>query len=57
MSSLALLLQHDIAKLFPGFGNELAAVVTGAVIIMELIGPLAVHFGFKLAGEDHPEET
>src|SRR6185503_2820703 len=57
MSSLALLLQHDIAKLFPGFGKELAAVVIGAVIIMELVGPLAVHFGFKLAGEDHPEET
>jgi len=55
MSSLALLLQHDIAKLFPEFGRDLAAVVIGAVIVMELLGPLAVHFGFKLAGEDHPE--
>jgi len=57
MSSLALLLQHDIAKLFPQFGRDLAAVVIGAVVIMELVGPLAVHFGFKIAGEDHPEET
>ena len=56
MSSLALLLQHDISKLFPEFGRDLAAVVVGAVIIMELLGPLAVHFGFKLAGEDHPEQ-
>ena len=56
MSSLALLLQHDIAKLFPEFGRDLAAVVIGAVIVMELLGPLAVHFGLKLAGEDHPED-
>jgi Kef-type K+ transport system membrane component KefB len=55
MSSLALLLQHDIAKLFPEFGRDLAVVVIAAVIVMELLGPLAVHFGFKLAGEAFPE--
>ena len=55
MSSLALLLQHDITKLFPEFGQDLAVVVVGGVIVMELIGPLAVQFGFKLAGEAHPE--
>ncbi len=55
MSSLALLLQHDITKLFPQFGQDLAVVVVGGVIVMELIGPLAVQFGFKLAGEAHPE--
>jgi Kef-type K+ transport system membrane component KefB len=56
MSSLALLLQHDITKLFPEFGQDLAPVVIGGVILMELIGPLAVQFGFKLAGEAHPDE-
>ena len=55
MSSLALLLQHDIAKLFPEFGADLAVVVLGGVIVMELIGPLAVHFGLKVAGEAAPE--
>jgi Kef-type K+ transport system membrane component KefB len=57
MSSLALLLQHDITKLFPEFGQDLAVVVVGGVIVMELIGPLAVQFGFKLAGEAHPEPS
>ena len=55
MSSLALLLQHDISQLFPEFGTDLAAVVVGGVIIMELIGPLAVHFGLKAAGEAAPD--
>ena len=55
MSSLALLLQHDIAKLFPEFGADLATVVIAGVILMELLGPLAVQFGFKLAGEALPE--
>ena len=55
MSSLALLLQHDITKLFPEFGADLAVVVVGGVIAMELIGPLCVHFGLKLAGEAAPE--
>jgi Kef-type K+ transport system membrane component KefB len=55
MSSLALLLQHDITKLVPEFGADLAVVVLGGVIVMELIGPLAVHFGLKFAGEAAPE--
>ena len=55
MSSLALLLQHDIAKLFPEFGADLATVVIAGVILMELLGPIAVQFGFKLAGEAMPE--
>jgi len=30
-------------------------VVLGGVLVMELIGPLAVHYGFKIAGEAAPE--
>jgi Kef-type K+ transport system membrane component KefB len=55
MSSLALLLQHDITKLFPEFGRDLAVVVVAGVVIMELLGPLAVQFGFNIAGESLPE--
>ncbi|HXN16618.1 MAG TPA: cation:proton antiporter [Usitatibacter sp.] len=54
MSSLALMLQHDIAKLFPEFGQQLTAVFLGAVIIMEILGPLAVQWGLTLAGETEP---
>ncbi len=55
MSSLALLLQHDVARLYPSFGQDLTAVVLGAVIIMELTGPLAVQWGLRFAGESAPE--
>jgi Kef-type K+ transport system membrane component KefB len=55
MSSLALLLQHDVARLYPSFGQELTAVVLGAVIVMELSGPLAVQWGLRFAGESAPE--
>jgi hypothetical protein len=57
MSSLALLLQHDVARLYPSFGHDLTAVVLGAVIIMELLGPLAVQWGLRFAGESEPEAT
>jgi Kef-type K+ transport system membrane component KefB len=55
MSSLALLLQHDVSRLYPSFGQDLAAVVLAAVIVMELVGPLAVQWGLRLAGESAPE--
>jgi Kef-type K+ transport system membrane component KefB len=55
MSSLALLLQHDIARVYPGFGRELGAVVLGAILMMEILGPLCVQAGLKLAGETMPE--
>ena len=55
MSSIALLLQHDVAKLYPGFGQQLAAVVISAVIVMEIIGPIAVQWGLRFAGEAAPQ--
>ena len=57
MSSLTLLLQHDIARLFPAFGAELSAIYLAAIIVMEVAGPLAVQLGLRLAGETLPEEA
>jgi Kef-type K+ transport system membrane component KefB len=54
MSSLALLLEHDISANFPGFGPEFSAVVLGGVIIVEILGPLAVQWGFWISGETEP---
>jgi Kef-type K+ transport system membrane component KefB len=56
MSSLSLLLQHDIQRLYPAFGNELAAAFLAAIVVMEVAGPLAVQWGLRLAGETLPEE-
>jgi Kef-type K+ transport system membrane component KefB len=55
MSSLALLLQHDVVRLYPEFGQPLAAVLLAAVIVMEIAGPLAVQWGLRFAGETPPE--
>lgn len=56
MSSLSLLLAHDIARLYPAFGDDLMNVFLAAVILMEVLGPLAVQFGFRLAGESLEDE-
>jgi Kef-type K+ transport system membrane component KefB len=56
MSSLTLLLQHDIARLYPAFGASLSAIFLAAIIVMEVAGPLAVQFGLRLAGETLPED-
>ncbi len=57
MSSIALLLQHDIARLYPAFDRDMSAVVLGAIIVMEIVGPIAVQVGLKLAGETEPEAS
>ena len=55
MSSLTLLLQHDIARIYPEFGAALSAAMVGAIILMEVVGPLAVQYGLRLAGETLPD--
>ena len=54
MSSLAVLMLHDISRLFPRFGQELTAVVIAGVIVMGIAGPLATQWGFRFAGESLP---
>jgi hypothetical protein len=55
MSSVALLLQHDVARLYPEFGQQLAVVLLASLLVMELAGPLAVQWGLRFAGESEPE--
>ena len=55
MSSLSLLLQHDIARLYPEFGENLSAVLVGTIIVMQIVGPFTVQYGLKLAGETLPD--
>jgi len=55
MSGLALEMMHRTTQLYPEFGATLVPVVLSAVLILELIGPLAVQFALKKAGEAHEE--
>ena len=51
MSGVALAMVHGTANLYPEFGARLAAIVLSAALILELIGPVAVQFALKRAGE------
>lgn len=51
MSGLAVSMVQGTASLYPEFGASLAAIVLSAVLILELIGPVAVQFALRRAGE------
>ena len=46
-----MLFRSETAHLYPRFGAHLASIVLSAVLILELIGPVAVQFALKRAGE------
>ena len=56
MSSLALLMQHDIARLFPDFGTDLSAILLEAILVMEIAGPFVVRWGLRFAGDVLPAD-
>jgi Kef-type K+ transport system membrane component KefB len=51
MSGTAVSMVHRTGQLYPDFGAKLAAIVLSAVLILELIGPIAVQFALRRAGE------
>lgn len=55
MSGVALALVHDLTSLYPQFGERLGNLVLAAVVLLELLGPLAVHWALHRAGEARPE--
>lgn len=51
MSAMAIAMVRGTAELYPEFGTKLAAIVLSAVLILELLGPIAVDFALRHAGE------
>jgi Kef-type K+ transport system membrane component KefB len=51
MSGLAIIMLHETGTLFPQLHDSIAPVVLGAVLILELIGPVAAQFALRRAGE------
>jgi len=51
MSTLALMLHHQVARQFPAFGAQMGAAFLAMLIVMEVLGPVAVQWGLQLAGE------
>lgn len=56
MSGLAVVMVHSTAMLYPEFGANLASIVLSAVLILDLMGPLAVQIALKRAGETGEDE-
>jgi Kef-type K+ transport system membrane component KefB len=51
MSGLAVVMVHETATLYPEVRGSVAPVVLAAVVILELVGPIAAQFAIKQAGE------
>jgi Kef-type K+ transport system membrane component KefB len=54
MSSLAVLQAHEVARLYANFGDDILTIVLGAVLIMELVGPVATQIALRRTGEAMP---
>ena len=57
MSTLSLLMYTDIARFYPAFGEELGVTFLTVLILMEIVGPVAVQLGWRIAGETLPDAT
>jgi Kef-type K+ transport system membrane component KefB len=55
MSATAVAMVEATARYYPQFGERLAAIVLGAVLILELTAPLATQLALRGAGESHPD--
>ncbi|HRE18034.1 MAG TPA: cation:proton antiporter [Rhodocyclaceae bacterium] len=51
MSSQAVLHAYEVANLYPNFGDDIFSIILGAVLVMELIGPIIVQLALRRAGE------
>ena len=55
MSTLAVIMVHGAADVHPELGSKLASIVLAAVLVLELLGPVAVKVAVRVAGEANPE--
>ncbi|MCY1545013.1 hypothetical protein D9M68_809300 [compost metagenome] len=51
MSGLAYLLMSDVARIYPGTGQPLAAIILCALAIEQLLGPVLAAWALRFAGE------
>ena len=57
MSGTAVVLVHGTTAVYPDFSTSLAAIVLSAVVILELLGPIAVQYALTKAGEVGEDKT
>lgn len=54
MSAVAVVMVEATRRLYPEFGERLAAIVLSAVLVLEIAGPLMTQLSLRAAGETHP---
>jgi len=54
MSATALVLLADLQGTHPGFAPQVAPIIVSAIAFTEVLGPLLVQWGLRLAGEQQP---
>ena len=54
MSAIAVVMVQGVSTLYPEFGATLSSIVLSAVVIFELVGPLATQWALRRAGETEP---
>lgn len=55
MSGLAVVMVYETSSLYPQLRDSIAPVVLAAVVILELLGPIATQYALRRAGEASPE--
>jgi Kef-type K+ transport system membrane component KefB len=54
MSGTVLVLPLDLQQTHPGFAVAVTPIVLSAIAFTEVLGPILVQWGLRLAGEEHP---
>ncbi|HWQ38723.1 MAG TPA: cation:proton antiporter [Burkholderiales bacterium] len=57
ISGVALVMLQGAGSLYPEFGAKLAATVAAALVLLEIVGPLATQWALRRAGETAPENA
>lgn len=55
ISAVALVMMQGTGSIYPDFGARLAATVFAAIVLLEILGPLATQWALQRAGETAPE--
>ena len=55
MSTLALMLDYDVSRAYPAFADAIGGTFLAMIMWMEILGPLAVQWGVRMAGETEPD--
>lgn len=55
ISAVALVMMQGTGSIYPDFGARLAATVFAAIVLLEILGPLATQWALQRAGETVPE--